>query len=222
MKSALVTGSTRGIGAAIADKLRENNYQVFTNGRTGGDIPADLSTESGVNMLVDSIALRCERLDCLVLNAGITCRTSFLNMCIDEWSAVMNVNVNMPAFLVQRLFNRMDKGGSIVFIASGMGIYPHARSVVYGVSKAAVIALARNLVKEFALKKIRINAICPGFVDTEWQKEKPEWLRSKIEKKIALGRFCNTNEIADIVFSVITNHYMNGSVINVDGGYDFI
>lgn len=222
MKNALVTGSTRGIGAAIAEELVENGYKVFTNGRTSGDIPADLSTLNGVAVLADTIISRCEKLDCLVLNAGETCYTPFTNMCIAEWEKVMNVNVSMPAFLVQRLFNHIADNGAIVFIASDMAIYPHARSPAYGVSKAAVVALARNLVKEFAPRKIRVNAICPGFVDTDWQKEKPKWLRLKIEKKIALERFCKSSEVANLVFSIISNQYINGSVVRVDGGYDFI
>lgn len=222
MKTALVTGSTRGIGAAVVDELIQNDYRVFSNGRTNGDIPADLSTEKGIQTLADTVISCCEKLDCLVLNAGTTSRTPFENMCIDEWKNVMDVNVNMPAFLVQRLFHHIADGGAVVFIASDMAIYPHAMSLAYGVSKAAVVALARNLVKEFAPRHIRVNAICPGFVDTGWQKEKPEWLRSKIERKIALGRFCEADEVARMVVSVITNHYMNGSVISIDGGYNYV
>ncbi len=102
-----------------------------------------------------------------------------------------------------------------------MGVHPHAVSLSYGVSKAAVHALTKNLVKSLAPVGIRVNAVAPGFVDTDWQKGKPAEIRQSIESKIALGRFCTPEEIADVYKMVIENQYLNGEIITVDGGYSY-
>ena len=225
MKYALVTGSTRGIGHAIANRLEENGYSVFRNGRSADDGPqfiqADLSTLDGVNILADAVLGKVPMLDCVVLNAGATCRKGFLEIGYSDWQSVMDTNVNMQFFLIQRLFTRITDGGSVVLISSAMSLKPHATSVPYGVSKAAVNMLAQCMVKEFAPRRIRINVVCPGFIDTEWQKEKPGWLREKIESKTALKRFGTPEEIADACLGLIENSYINGNILQVDGGYDF-
>ncbi|GHU53903.1 beta-ketoacyl-ACP reductase [Clostridia bacterium] len=223
MKYALVTGSTRGMGFSIAKKLSENGYFVYTNGR--GDIPisidnsqyiiADLSTIDGLNTIVSNIQ---NKLDVVVLNVGMTCRKSMQEIDYSDWQKVMDTTVNIPFFITQKL--GVNDNGSIVFISSAMSLKPHATSIPYGVSKAAVNMLAQSLVKEFAPRNIRVNVVCPGFIDTEWQKEKPDWLREKIENKIALKRFGLPEEIADMCLSIINNNYINGAIISVDGGYD--
>jgi len=134
----------------------------------------------------------------------------------------MNTNVNIPFILLQYLSPIIATQGSIVFIGSDMGIYPHAVSAAYSVSKAAVHMLAKSLVKEFAERQIRVNALAPGFIDTEWQKEKPEWLRDNIESKTALKRFGTPAEVADACLSLIENSYINGAILQVDGGYCFM
>lgn len=227
MKYALVTGSTRGIGKAAGDKLAENGYTVFRNGRNkegGCDhyICADLSTIDGVNTLADSILSQTDQIDVLVLNVGATCKKPMSDIAPDDWYTVMNANVNMPFFLIQRLSGHIAEKGCILFISSAMSLWPHAISIPYGVSKAASNMLAQCLVKEFSKEQIRVNVICPGFIDTEWQLNKPSWLREKIERKTALNRFGTPEEIADMCLSLITNTYINGAVVRVDGGYDML
>jgi len=227
MKYALVTGSTNGIGKAIGDKLEEHGYTVFRNGRKTDSryrtyIPADLSTLEGVNTLADHLLKRVDKLDVLVLNAGTTCRKPLPKITPNDWNLVMDTNVNMPFFLIQRLAGLLAENGSILFISSAMSIWPHAVSLPYGVSKAAVNMLARGLVKEFAGRKIRVNAVCPGFIDTQWQLAKPAWLKEKIEKKTALNRFGTPEEVSDMCISLITNTYINGAIVSIDGGYNMI
>lgn len=230
MKYAAVTGSTAGIGYAIAKRLIDEGYFVFLNGRSYHDldfpkerhrlIVADMSCENGVHAYVTEILKVTNSLDCLVLNAGATCRTLFSEMEYCEWMKVMDTNLNMPFLLVQELHKHIAEDANIVFISSVLGLKPHSVSLAYGVTKAAVNAMAQGLVKEFLSRRVRVNSICPGFVATEWQKEKPDWLREKIEKKIALKRFAEPYEIADVCMSIIHNTYINGAVLSVDGGYD--
>lgn len=230
MKYAVVTGSTEGIGYAIAKELIKNGYFVFINGRSSCDIdlakesyafiPADVSSKEGVESLVKGVLELTHRLDCVVLNAGGTCKKSLRDISFEEWQYVMDINLNMPFLIVKELFPYITGDGNILFISSAMGLKPHASSLPYGVSKAAINALAQGLVKEISAYGIRVNSICPGFVNTEWQRNKPSWLKDKIISKIALKRFAEANEIADMCMKIIDNTYMNGAVISIDGGYD--
>ena len=228
-KFAVVTGSSAGIGLAIAKKLMDNGYFVFLNGRREyltAELPsdrymyikADLSVPDGVARLTDAVLSVTDSIDCLVLNAGATCRKDIGEITYEDWQLVMDTNVNMPFFLVQKLLPHIKADGSILFISSMLSQKPHATSLPYGVSKAAVNALVQNLVKSTG--SVRVNCICPGFVETDWQLEKPEWLREKIASKIALKRFATPEEIADMCVKTICNTYINGAVINIDGGYD--
>jgi len=235
MKYAVVTGSTKGIGLAISKKLIESNYFVFMNYAFNDNaadiidlqkdmhkiIKADLSTTDGADKLTKMILSERIELDCVVFNAGATCRKPFGEITYEEWNAVMNANVNIPFLICQKLHSIIKVNSSIIFIGSDMGIYPHATSCAYSVSKAATHMLAKSLVKEMAEKRIRVNALAPGFIDTEWQKIKPQWQRKKIEEKTALKRFGAPGEVADACLCLIENNYINGAVLQVDGGYCF-
>ncbi|MBQ7833088.1 MAG: SDR family oxidoreductase, partial [Lachnospiraceae bacterium] len=129
---------------------------------------------------------------------------------------------NMPFLIAQKLYRQMAEDGSIVFISSALSLHPHATSIPYGVSKAGINMLAKCLAREYADKRVRVNAVCPGFVDTEWQKEKPEWLREKIASKTVLNRFATPQEIAQMCVAVCENTFVNGAVISVDGGYNIV
>lgn len=230
MKYAVVTGSTSGIGLSIAKALIAKGYYVFVNGRENNKVDlscdmheyvqADVSCKEGVDNLIQVILERTPEIDCLVLNAGGTCKKTITDMSFEEWQFVMDINLNMPFYVVKKLLPNIKKGGNILFISSALAMKAHATSIAYGVSKAGLNALAQNLVKEVAGDGIRVNSICPGFVDTDWQKSKPQWLREKIVSKIALKRFAKADEIADMCVNVIENTYMNGAIVSVDGGYD--
>ena len=235
MKYALVTGSTKGIGLAVAARLIEADYFAFANYAHDDAaassinltpdkyeiIKADLSTSGGAEALIDFVIGKNIELDCIVFSAGTTCREPFGHISYDDWTKVMNVNVSSSFYICQKLFPVIADGGSVVVIGSDMGIYPHAVSSAYSVSKAAAHMLAKSLVKEFAPRGIRVNAVAPGFINTEWQKEKPEWLREKIESKIALKRFGTPDEVADACMFLVENSYVNGSIVQIDGGYDY-
>jgi len=160
-------------------------------------------------------------IDAVVFNAGLTYRAAFEEIEPAEWERMFFANVHFPVYLLQQIVGWIKPGGSIVFTGSLMGIEPHATSLSYGVTKSAVHALTKNLVKFMAPYNIRVNAIAPGFVDTEWQKNKPQEIRHNIEQKIALGRFCQPEELAEVYKMLIENSYFNGEIVVVDGGYSY-
>jgi 3-oxoacyl-[acyl-carrier protein] reductase len=137
------------------------------------------------------------------------------------WMTVFNANVHFPVFLIQKIFPKFSAGASVIFTGSAMGIHPHSVSLVYGVTKSTIHALVKNLVKFLSPYHIRVNAVAPGFVDTEWQKTKPIEVKNSINSKIALGRFCNPVELAEVYFLLIDNRYLNGEIVVVDGGYSY-
>lgn len=238
MNIVLVTGGTKGIGKAIVLKyLHQGCYAIITYSSDDETaelfqreldvnykdkyeiIKADLSKIEEVKIMCNIIRCKYRKIDYLILNAGATNRNSFSDMTIDEWNYVINVNLTMPFFIVQSLVDCIIKGGSILFIGVVMGIYPHAISIPYAVSKAGVHMLSRQLVKHLAPYKITVNTIAPGFVDTPWQKSKPLEQRIRIENKIALKRFALPEEIAQLCWDISQNAYINGSLLEIDGGY---
>ena len=235
----LITGGTQGIGRAVAEILAQSgcNLILVYYGDTNAEevraeisqkfgvkvavIEADISTENSIeiinNYLIDNDII----LQSVVLNAGLTLRDSFEETKLSDWQKVFFANVHFPVFLLQKIVNKIVADGSVVFTGSLMGIEPHAMSLVYGVTKSATHALVKNLVKFLAPYKIRVNGVAPGFVDTEWQKNKPAEIRKNIESKVALGRFCKPEEVAQIYKLLIENSYVNGEIVVVDGGYAY-
>lgn len=236
MKRALVTGGTKGIGLGVAKMLLREQYHVtvtYASDASAVDkckaelselsdhfdiVKADQSSKEDMKNLVAHLREQ-ESIDCIVCNAGTTLRKSLTDIEDSDWERVMAVNVNAPLFLVRDLYDKIPHGSRIVFIGSEMAIHPHGTSIAYGVSKSAVHALATNLVKFFEGTDTTVNAIAPGFVETEWQAAKPQEIRQNIYNKTAVKRFATVDEIADAVRFCINNAFVNGSIIEVSGGY---
>jgi 3-oxoacyl-[acyl-carrier protein] reductase len=239
-KFALITGGTKGIGKAVAFMLAKAGYGLIltygndnvaaesvqkelTNNFTNEIfiLQADITSEKSIDTIDAFLEEKNIRLFSLIFNAGITSRTPFEQIAPEEWERVFYANVHFPVFLLQKLLSKIETGGNVLFTGSLMGVYPHSVSLSYGVTKSAVHALVQNLVKFIAPYKIRVNAIAPGFVDTEWQKTKPAEIRRNIENKIALERFCEPDELAEIYKLIVENSYLNGEIITVSGGYSY-
>jgi 3-oxoacyl-[acyl-carrier protein] reductase len=239
-KYAVITGSTKGIGREIGLTLLEKGYYVIFN-YSKSDIDAlnlenqikkryknsfsiikkDLSNPDSVDSIVHDILKITYSLDVLVFNAGITDRSNFDEITFDNWMKVFNTNLNVPFFILKMLKPYIRENGNVIFIGSRLGNTPHSVSLSYGISKSAIHSMVKNLVKFFSISGIRINGIAPGFVDTDWQKSKTEIVREKILGKIALHRFCTVEEIGALAYHIIENGYINGEVIQLDGGYNF-
>ena len=230
MKNAIVTGGTSGIGLGVVNMLRNKGYNVFAT-YVGPDFNEQLSNFEAIKIdqtdrsqlyrFIDYIKDKCSTVDCIVCNAGMSVRKSFVDGSDSDWDNMMEVAVNSHYIMIREFFSLIPPGSRILFTGSQMGLNPHATVLAYGVTKAAVHALAKNLVKEFEGTGTTVNAIVPGFVETPWQKEKPEEIKQNIYKKTAIHRFATVEEIVDAYRFCIDNPFVNGSLIEVNGGYSF-
>jgi 3-oxoacyl-[acyl-carrier protein] reductase len=239
MKYSIITGGSRGIGKEICRKLLNQGYTVIavyyndesafsTKNEFNIEFPdlfhiieCDLSDTQNISYLYSEVFHLTQSIDLLILNAGKTIRKGLEDMTISEWDSVMTVNLTAPLFIIQKFLPILKGGSNIIFTGSSMAVYPHSLSLAYGISKSAVHALVKNLVKFLAPYEIRINCVSPGFVDTDWHKEKPEHIRDNITKKISLKRFAEPEEIASVYLFIINNQYLNGEIISIDGGYSY-
>ena len=230
MKTAIVTGGTSGIGLGVAKMLLTKGYKVYAT-YVGADFTEEIENFTAIKVnqccreelyrFINTIKTECNSVDCIVCNAGMSIRKSFTETTDNDWDNMMEVAVNSHYILVRELFALIPENSRIIFTGSQMGLMPHAMVLAYGVTKAAVHALAKNLVKEFEGTGTTVNAIVPGFVETPWQKEKPEEIKQNIYRKTAIHRFATVDEVVDAYRFCIDNPFVNGSLIEVNGGYSY-
>lgn len=237
MKTAIVTGGTKGIGLGVVRMLAERGYRVIASYAHDAEaarraeetlqgravfVKADHSVRHDTYSFAGYVRQHAaDGVDCVICNAGITVRKEFAEMADDDWDRMMEVAVNSHVILLRELFHLLNRGGRVVFTGSTMGLYPHATVLGYGVTKGAIHALVKNLVKVFEPKEITVNAVAPGFVETEWQKNKPEEIRRSICDKTAVHRFATIGETVAAYAFCIDNAFVNGSIIEVNGGYSY-
>jgi len=240
----VITGGTDGIGKAIAkeilsysncaeDKLiinyghSEKKAQDFLESLSELDrskvsfVKADLSCESGLDEFLEKVYANCNMVDRVICNVGVSEYAKFEDYTMDMWNRVITTNLTIPTFLLKKIRPHIRNGGSVLLIGSYAGIRAYSSSVVYGVSKAGVVFLAKTLVKEFEPQGIRINAVAPGFIETSWQANRSEESYERINKKIALHRFGTPEEVARMGYELLDNDYMNGAVVEIHGGYEY-
>ena len=213
---ALVTGASRGIGAATAERLRRDGWRVETAERGTG---VDLGEPGAGAAAVE----RLDRIDAAVCNAGTTARAGVLEVSREEWDRVIAVNLGGVFEVAQAAARRMvdTGGGSIVLIASLMSFVGGYNIAPYTASKGGVAQLAKAMSNELAGRGVRVNAIAPGYVETEMAESLEDWKRREVEARIPLGRFAQPEEIADVIAFLLSDdaRYITGAVIPVDGGF---
>lgn len=240
-KSAIVTGGTRGIGKAIALELAKRGANVAFNYARSADEAEKLKAEIEA-LGVKAFAAQCDvanaeasadfvkqvtaefgGLDFLVNNAGITRDTLILRMKEDDWDAVIDTNLK-GAFnfskAVLRPMMKNEAGGSILNISSISGVVGMLGQTNYSASKAGMIGLTKALAKEIASRKITVNALALGLIETDMSGEMNEEHRTKILEMIPLGRLGNVQEVAEIACFMLSDsaRYITGQVIQPDGG----
>lgn len=239
MKYSIVTGGTKGIGKQVCIDLLRKGYYVITNYASDevaaenakkeffnySDkfcvFKADQSNVLDLQVFVEKVKSVTNEIHCIICNTGITLRKDFRTTSNDEWEKVFMVNVHSHFYLIRDIDSMIQKKSKIIFIGSVLGELPHATSLPYGVTKAAVHALASNLVKDYADRDVTVNVVAPGFVETEWQSEKPISIRESIYGKTALKRFASVEEVSMSCMMIIDNDFINGSTIKIDGGYNY-
>lgn len=230
MKNAIVTGGTSGIGLGVAKMLLGKGYRVYATYYNNLNLPQlsnyyvakiDQRERCDTYKFIDYIRSRVQHIDCIICNAGVTIRKPFQEFNDEDWNSMFEVALNSHYILIRELFPIIPPESRIIFTGSQMGITPHATVLAYGVCKSAVHALCKNLVKEFEGTGTTINTIVPGFVETSWQKEKPVDIKKNIYDKTAIHRFGSIDEIVGAYKFCIENSFINGSLIEVNGGYNY-
>ena len=239
-RRALVTGASRGIGRDIALALAQEGADVGINynksdqdadhiaqlieelGKNTWVYPADISDMDQVKQMRSSIEKYFGRIDILVNNAGINRDKLFVKMDEDSWSEVLSVNLN-GVFNCTRVFIDhllQSDHGRIINITSIVGQMGNIGQVNYAASKAGIIGMTKCLAKELASKGVTVNAIAPGFIETEMVARIPDKVKEKIISQIPLGRFGRPEEVAHAVVFLASDDadYITGHVLNVNGG----
>ncbi len=238
---AIVTGSARGIGQAIALKLAEVGADVVVNdieaaadslesvaaeiramNRQSLAVTADVSSSDDVARLVETAASTFGRVDILVNNAGVTRDQLIMRMSDEDWDTVLNIDLK-SAFLCTRAVLRYmlkQRWGRIVSIASVVGIIGNSGQANYASAKAGVIGLTRSIAKEVGSRGITANAIAPGFIETRMTEQLDEKQRQELLQRIPLGCLGSPRDVAEAVVFLASEEakYITGQVLNVDGG----
>jgi 3-oxoacyl-[acyl-carrier protein] reductase len=238
-KVVIVTGASRGIGAATSMVLARDGFKVvgtyLSSEETAEKLRREIEDTGGIFIPVradvrepeDAERLLKTATDAgeiygLVNNAGITKDSLFLRMKIEDWMDVINTNLN-GAFYITRLCARemiRNREGSIVNVSSVVGIYGNIGQANYAASKAALIGLTKTLAKELGPRNVRVNAVCPGFIETDMTSKIPEEIKQAAVERISLKRFGSVNEVAEVIAFLISekSSYINGEIIEVSGG----
>ncbi len=239
-KTALITGSTRGIGKAIAQYLAKAGARVVITGRDQGkaeEVAKSIGEAYGVEALgvamdmsrVDSISSAYEKVesafggvDILVNNAGITRDKIFLRMSMEDWEEVLRVNLTGTFAITSLVVKGMVKRrwGRVVNISSVVGFTGNAGQVNYSSTKSALIGFTKSLAKELASRNITVNAVAPGFIETDMTAVLSEDLKETYLKNIPLGRFGKPEDVAGAVLFLCSEYasYITGEVLHINGG----
>jgi 3-oxoacyl-[acyl-carrier protein] reductase len=238
-KIALVTGASRGIGAAIAQELgkqgatvigtatstsgAENiNSNLKAAGIKGMGIALDVNDAAQIEAVLAEIASKFGEITILVNNAGITRDTLLMRMKAEDWDAVISTNLTSVYRMSQAVLRPMMKArtGRIISISSVVGHMGNAGQTNYAAAKAGMAGFTKSLAAEVGSRNITVNCVAPGFIDTDMTAELPEAIKTKMLENVPLGRLGNPNEIAATVAFLASPSaaYITGETIHVNGG----
>ncbi len=238
-KVALITGGARGIGQAIAftfarqgadivigdvnmEDAQKTCKEIEAMGRKSLAVELDVTDYAKVEEAINKILDKFRKVDILVNNAGITKDNLLLRMSQTEWDAVLNVNLKGTFNCIRAVSRPMIKqrSGRIINIASIIGIIGNAGQANYSASKAGIIALTKTAAKELASRNINVNAVAPGFIQTEMTAKLPEELKDKMKEAIPLNKFGSPDDVAAVCLFLASedSNYVTGQTIVVDGG----
>jgi 3-oxoacyl-[acyl-carrier protein] reductase len=238
-KIAMVTGGAQGIGLAIAKKLAGDGAHVVLADiqleaaeksseeikNAGGSASAkrlDVTDSADIKTVFDFISKEQKLVDILVNNAGITRDGLLIRMKESDWDAVLSTNLKGCFLCTQQATKQMmkQKSGSIVNIASIVGVMGNFGQANYSAAKAGLIGLTKTTAREVASRGVTANAVAPGFIDTEMTQKLDEKVRNTMMEQIPLGKFGTPEDVADCVGFLVSDQakYITGQVININGG----
>lgn len=239
-KVVFVTGGSRGIGKAISLKYAENGYNVVINyvstntdieklekefkekGAESLILKADVSKVEEVENVVNKAIERFGKIDVLVNNAGVTKDGLLLRMKEEDFDKVIEINLKGTFITTKSVLPYMMKkrDGKIINLSSVVGVTGNAGQCNYAASKAGIIGFTKSAAKELASRNIRVNAVAPGFIDTDMTSVLGEDIKENINSQIPMRRMGSSHEIANVVYFLGSDEssYITGQVINVDGG----
>ncbi len=236
----LVTGGSRGIGKETAKVYAENGYDVainYVSDKTDVEgikkefqdmgvkclmVKADVSNEEDVNNMVEKVISEFGKIDVLVNNAGITKDTLLMRMSKEDFDKVIDINLKGTFLVTKAVIKYMMKkrNGSIINLASVVGVVGNSGQSNYSASKAGIIGFTKSVAKELASRNIRANAVAPGFIETDMTNVLKDDVKENIGNQIPLKRMGTAKEVAELIYFLGTekSSYITGQVINIDGG----
>ena len=238
-KVVIVTGGSRGIGAEIVNQLANSNYKVVLNYnksekqakeiqeqllKTGKEIKifkADVSNREEVKELIQFTINTLGKIDVLINNAGISQEGLFTEETKTMWDEIINTNLNSVFYCTQEALPYMinEKQGCIINISSIWGETGGSYEVAYSTTKAAINGLTKALAKEVGPSNIRVNAIAPGIINTDMNKNLSQKEINEIKSQIPLGKIGKTADIAKCIKWLIEDEYTTGQIISINGGW---
>lgn len=239
-KTVLITGGTRGIGKETAKIYAKKGYNLVLNyvsdktnveeirkqmSELGSEVlivKADVSKADEVDKMIEQAIEKFKKIDVLVNNAGITKDGLLLRMSEEDFDKVVEINLKGTYLVTKAVIKYMmkQKQGSIINLTSVVGVTGNAGQCNYAASKAGVIGFTKSVAKEVASRKIRVNAVAPGFIKTDMTEVLQDDIKEKINEQIPLKRMGEASEVAKLIYFLGSedSSYITGQVINVDGG----